>query len=480
MQKSSVKRIGVVVIGYCVLAVLFFWVVREGWTQRDVSSDAVNPVSYLGDLSSGVIEQTITVPMDELRELAVRPAAYGADTSGELRFQILDEGKNEVWACAVPAGELRYGEMHPLAVEPAITGAKNRRYTLRITGEGIPQGTGATVWYGTTQEAGRYDIAISTDEVLTLNGTQVEGMLVLEMKGADNMRAAGLFWPVCVALGALIAAFAVFYETRRSRNPQSGLFRAEDMLKKYSYLLRQLVMRDFKVKYKASALGMLWSFLNPLLMMAVYYFVFSTLFRSNIENFTVYLITGIVLFNYFSESTALGLLAIVGNASLITKVYVPKYIYPISKSLSSAINMMISMVPVLLIMLLTGVHLTKALLLLPFVLGCLILFSMGMCMLLSTSMAFFRDTQFLWSVLVTMWNFLTPIFYPESIIPQKMAFFYRLNPMYQFVSFMRSICIDGLTPAPGAYLGCILAAVIPFVIGFVVFRRNQDEFVLHL
>ena len=117
---------------------------------------------------------------------------------------------------------------------------------------------------------------------------------------------------------------------------------------RYRFLIQQLVSRDFKTKYKRSVLGIVWSFLNPLLTMLVQYVVFSTIFKSDIPNFPVYLLTGIVLFNFFSEACSMGITSILGNASLITKVYVPKYIYPVTRVLSSGINMLFSLVPLLL------------------------------------------------------------------------------------------------------------------------------------
>ena len=134
---------------------------------------------------------------------------------------------------------------------------------------------------------------------------------------------------------------------------------------------------------------MAWSFLNPLLTMAVYLFVFSTLFRSDIEHFPVYLMSGIVLLIFFSEATSLGLGAIVGNSHLIAKVYMPKIIYPLTKVLSASINLCISFVPLLIVMIITGVSLTKSLLLLPVVVMFLLVFSLDVSLILATLNVFF-------------------------------------------------------------------------------------------
>ena len=244
--------------------------------------------------------------------------------------------------------------------------------------------------------------------------------------------------------------------------------------------MRQLVSRDFKTKYKRSVLGVIWSFLNPLLVMAVQYVVFSTLFRTNINNFPVYLLTGIVFFSFFIEASSMSLMSIVGNTALITKVYMPKYIYPVTRVLSSSINLMLSFLPLILVILLTGTAITPAFILLPFGIVCLILFSMGIGMALSASMVFFRDTQFLWNVLSMLWMYATPIFYPESIIPAKFAFLIRFNPLYHFIKFSRTVILTGVSPDPSAYLYCAVFALGMLAFGAVVFKKTQDRFILHI
>lgn len=253
-----------------------------------------------------------------------------------------------------------------------------------------------------------------------------------------------------------------------------------DAFRRYNYLIRQLVSRDFKTKYKRSVLGVLWSFLNPLLTMTVQYIVFSTLFRGDIQNYPLYLLSGIVCFNFFNESTSMTLQAIVGNAALITKVYVPKYIYPLSRVLSSAINLLMSLIPLLLVMLLTRVPVRPAIVLLPVGLVCLFGFCLGVGMVLSTMMVFFRDTQFLWGVVSLLWMYATPIFYPESIIPEKFMLIYKCNPLYHIIRFIRIVLLQGVSPEPKAYALCLIASFVPLLVGVLVFKKNQDKFVLNL
>lgn len=251
-------------------------------------------------------------------------------------------------------------------------------------------------------------------------------------------------------------------------------------LKKYRFLIKQLVGRDFKTRYRRSVLGVFWSFLNPLLTMAVQYIVFSRLFRFDISNYSVYLLCGIVMFNYFSEACDATLNSIVVNAPLITKVYVPKYIYPLTKVFSSLINLFASMMPLLLISLISGVRLSWSFLLIPFPVVCIAVFCLGLGMLLATSMVFFQDTRYLWSVISMLWMYLTPIIYPISILPENLVWIVKMNPLYYFVDFLRTIVIGGTSPEPVMYLYCFLWAAGMLAVGSSVFARFQDDFILYL
>ncbi len=249
---------------------------------------------------------------------------------------------------------------------------------------------------------------------------------------------------------------------------------------RYTFLLEQLVKRNFNTKYRQSVLGVLWSFLNPLMTMAVQYLVFSQLFRSDISHFPVYLLTGIILFSFFNECVTLGMDSIVLNGPLITKVAMPKLIYPLSRSISSFISLVISLVPLLGAMLLSGTPLTPALLLIPAAIVLLFLFSLGMSLILCTLNVFFRDTRFLWSVVSLLWTYATPIFYPISIIPAAWQPIFRLNPMFQFIDFLRTIILQGAWPSWGQWGACVLCAALPLALGLLVFRRNEHKFVFHL
>lgn len=158
----------------------------------------------------------------------------------------------------------------------------------------------------------------------------------------------------------------------------------------------------------------------------------------------------------------------------------PKYIYPLTRVMSSIINLGISLIPLFLVSILTGVPFKKSVVLSLYFLWCIIIFSLGLGLFLSTSMVFFRDTQFLWGVLSMIWMYATPIFYPESILPDNFKLILKINPLYHFLKNIRICILDGISPEPVAYVGCILIALLALVIGSLVFWKNQDRFLLYL
>lgn len=289
-----------------------------------------------------------------------------------------------------------------------------------------------------------------------------------------------LYWPIVIAVFIGVSAYTVYGWKAAIRGKGTAVASVLTVYSRYGFLIKQLVSRDFKTKYKRSALGMAWSFMNPLLTMSVQYVVFSTIFKNNVANYPVYLLTGIVMYNFFNEAVTLGMTSITGNAALIKKVYMPKYIYPFSRIISSLINLAFALMPLLLVMLITGTPFRPSMFLLIFDILCLLCFVTGMTLLLSTSMTFFQDTQFLWSVVSMLWQYLTPIFYPETIIPESLRPIYRLNPMYQYITFARTCITEGVSPAPGAYLYCIATAGIVLALGLWVFKKQQNKFVLYL
>ena len=252
--------------------------------------------------------------------------------------------------------------------------------------------------------------------------------------------------------------------------------------KRYSFLMSQMISRDFKVKYKRSVLGVLWSLLQPLLMMGVMALVFSQMFKFRMEgvNYLVYLMTGLVMFNYFSESSNNAMTSIVFNFQLMTKVYIPKYIFPLSKCLFVGINFLLSLIPLFLIVIITGAPISFNYLLLPYVFICMFLFTVGIGFVLSTISVFLRDMFYIYSIILTIWQYFTPIFYDISMLPMYLQQLFKFNPLYQYVTFARTILLDGKMPSAASFLWCGLSGVIMFIIGCVVFKEKQDKFIYYV
>ena len=212
--------------------------------------------------------------------------------------------------------------------------------------------------------------------------------------------------------------------------------------RRFMPLLRELVVRDIKVRYRHSALGLVWTVLNPLLMMVVITIVFSTFFRQNIPNFPIYYLSGSLIFAFNSESTTTALNSIISNASLIKKVYIPKY--------------------------------------LPIPIFYTFLFSVGLGILLSAVTVFFRDIAHFYSVFILAWTYFTPIFYPVEILPDAVMKLMRLNPMYHLVTYMRSIVLYGVFPSLKENLLCLCLGLLMLALGLFVFYKKQDKFVLYV
>ena len=461
---------------FMALTCLFYWIVKDDWKQTLIVTDPVNQDSIVPGMKDGtLISQTLTVRPDRLDRLVLTAGPLPGETlDGSVTITLRDGDAQELARWQISQEDVTdNGQI----ILPVTDGNRIGGRKAELTIEGADN---LAVWYGNTRSAGKFDVEVESEGVLTVNGEPLNGELVLRQEGICQTPYMDYFWYAAAGLLCVCCGVLLWAHARRKSGRLCVLNRAVDTARQYQFLLRTLVVRDFRVKYKASILGVFWSFLNPLLMTLVYWFVFSTIFQNSIENFVVYVMSGIVLFNYLSDSTNLGMLSIVGNAGLITKVYMPKFILPISKVLSSAINLLISMIPLLIITAVTGVPFHRSMLLLPLVLLLLIVFCAGIALFLSACMVFFRDVQFLWSVLLTVWSFMSPLFYPESIIPARFLTLYHMNPMYQYLYFTRTIILGGVSPAPVSYLYCILCSAVALTIGMYVFRHNQDKFILYL
>lgn len=473
---ASLRRLAAgLVLVYVAAVVLFYFLAGEQLHLRQSRGNVALPAADSGtvELAAGsVVEQRFFTEIQRLERIDIQWGAYYRANAGTVLAELVDLRTGGVLLSQTfDAAEIQEGGLTTLTAETPLEGLYRAPLLLRVTADSRPGSAASPLMNAQGQEEGWE---------LSLNGAPTPGMLCFALSGTDYIWTGLHYWQFAAAGLALILLFLAVVRYRFRTGKHSYIVNAVIAVQKYRFLIRQLVSRDFKTKYKRSILGVFWSFLNPLMTMMVQYFVFSTIFKNDVPYFAAYLIVGTVMFNFFSEACGMTLTSILGNASLITKVYMPKYIYPLTRTLSSAVNLSISLLPALIVCLATGVRLQKSVVLSLYFFACVIVFSLGLGMLLATSMVFFRDTQFLWGVLNMMWMYATPIFYPETILPDNLKFVLQINPLYHFLKSIRMCILDGLSPEPAVYVQCLMIALGMLLAGAFVFYREQNKFALYL
>ena len=472
------------ILGYVCLVVLVYFLMGYQLHFRTSRGNLEQPAAEAGTVElvqGAVVEQIFSVKIQRLQSVSVQWGTYYRTNSGTVTMELINQADGSVvMSQSIDAASITEGGHTVMTAKEPVETVYGMPLVLRIYADSQPGSAVSPMMNLAAPEQEDGDGENAVPFTLLLNGEPTEGVLCFSATGEDYIWTGLHYWEFAAGFGAVLALAAILIWYRYKKGKHSYVVNALVAVRKYRFLIRQLVDRDFKTKYKRSVLGVFWSFLNPLLTMAVQYVVFSSLFRFDVPYYPAYLIIGIVFFNFFSESTSLALGSIIGNASLITKVYVPKYIYPLTRVLSSLVNLVISLIPLLLVTLVSGLVPTKAYLLVPFALVCLAVFSLGIGLLLAALMVFFRDIQFLWGVLTMIWMYLTPLFYPVSILPKNVARVLDVNPLYYFITFARTCFIDGISPEPVMYAQCAMMALVTLVIGALVFRKSQDRFVLYL
>ena len=245
-------------------------------------------------------------------------------------------------------------------------------------------------------------------------------------------------------------------------------------------LFRSLRARDIKIKYRRSVLGVLWTLLNPICMMVILSIVFSNLFKFDIENFPLYVLSGQVVFNFFNDSTTSAMSSIIGSSSLIKKVYVPKYLFVVSRILSSFINLMASFTALILVMIATRVELRWSVVLAVIPLMLLVFFSLGVGLLLSALAVKFRDVIHLYSVFTTGLMYLMPVIYPMSMLPDKIKAIVLLNPLTNMLQMFRDAMLNGKCFSLMSFFIGMGEALMMLGIGLYIFYKSQDDFIMEI
>ncbi len=253
------------------------------------------------------------------------------------------------------------------------------------------------------------------------------------------------------------------------------MFRAARELLQYRPLLLNLVSRDLKVRYKRSVLGVVWTLLNPLLMMIVLGIVFSNVMRLSMAHFTVYFLSAFVLWNFVAQTTTWSTACLLGYAPLIRKIYVPKSIFILATVLSGLVNLLISLIPLAGLMLVVSHPLTPALLFLPVPIVLAALFAFGVSLLLASICIEFNDVVQMYQAAQLAWMYLTPVIYPLEAVPEQWRWVIKLNPMFYLVEAFRQPIYGGVVPSAKQVGVCAVIATVSVIVGWSLFERRADR-----
>lgn len=473
--KKSKRLLVYLAVIYWVFAIGIYTIAYPQFRYSPVVGEKLVADSVVGEIhDEQVYTQKLISPCDVIETVAIMTGNYDRENTGCLVLTLRDSGNTLLAEKTIAVSDFVSNDYTSISFDSPIEVGSGEEVVFEITSRECMPGNAITVYVSGSMNSQK------ETENHKLNGEEARGTLCVQLNGYNNL----LFYLTYLFLvsGAfvLMSIYAAWCWKQAKKDIPNLLATLCILYTRYGFLMKQLVAREFKQKYKRSTLGMMWSVMNPLLTMIVQYVVFSTIFKSNIPHYPVYLLSGIVFFSFFNEAVNLGMTAITTNASLIKKVYMPKYVYPISRVITSLVNFALALIPLFLIVIGTRVPIRASVLLLVFDIVCFLLFIVGLSLLLSTVVTFFQDMLHLWGVLCMIWQYLTPIFYPETIIPARFLAIYRLNPLYQFITFARTCIIDGISPAPQAYFMCLFYALGMLAVGGAVFKKYQNEFAFRL
>lgn len=251
-------------------------------------------------------------------------------------------------------------------------------------------------------------------------------------------------------------------------------------IKKEWFLFEELVKRDFKRKYSRTVLGMAWSILSPLLQLLVLRLVFAHLFGRNVDHFTIYLFCGTLVYGYFKESTSTGMNSLKANSAIFSKINVPKYLFLFSKNISSLINFGLTLCVFFLFVAFDHVTFTWKFLLLIYPILCLVVFNVGVGLILSALVVFFRDTTYIYEIVTMLLHYMSAIFYTIDSFSVTVQNLFLINPVYCYIRYFRLVVLEGAVPSLTIHLLCMGYAVVALLAGFLIYRKNNQKFLYYL
>ena len=251
-------------------------------------------------------------------------------------------------------------------------------------------------------------------------------------------------------------------------------------LKRHQFLFEELVKRDFKKKYKRTVLGMFWSILSPLIMLFVMKLVFTQFFGRSMEHYSIYLFCGNLIFAFFNESTSQGMTSLLSNASIFTKVNVPKYLFLFSKNVQCLINFGLTLCVFVLFCILDRIIFTWRWILLVYPICLLVCFNIGVGLILSALYVFFRDIQYLWGIFTQLLMYMSAIFYTVESYSPVIQNAFLLNPVYLFIRYFREIVIAATIPPLWYHLLMAFDALLVVGIGCLMYKKYNHRFLYYV
>jgi ABC-2 type transport system permease protein len=247
---------------------------------------------------------------------------------------------------------------------------------------------------------------------------------------------------------------------------------------RYKDLLRLLIATNIKTRYRRSVLGVAWTLLSPLLTMIVITIAFSAIFRFSVPNYPVYVLAGLVFYGFFQESTTQSMTSLVWGSTLLRKVYIPAAVFPIAAVGTALVNLGLTLIPLLLITLYFKQPLNWTLLFVPAAMMMAAMFSLGVGLILSSIAVVFSDVVEMWGVIVRALFYLTPVMYPVEIVPERLIWLIKINPLYHMMLCWREPIYRGALPPLDSVLKALVWSVGTLLVGWWVFSRRSHQFAL--
>jgi ABC-2 type transport system permease protein len=249
---------------------------------------------------------------------------------------------------------------------------------------------------------------------------------------------------------------------------------------RYRELIWELALKELRIRYKRSVLGFLWALLHPALLMIILTLVFGSLMRFPIQHYSIFLLSALLPWTFFSQSLTYSVESVVGNADLLRKVYVAKLVFPIAAVLSNVINFLLSLVPLALLIAVVRLPFHWTWIYIPVAMLSLFLFTLGASFFFATANVFYRDVSHIVQILLSAWFYASPIIFSLDFIPAKYHWIFRLNPMLYILNGFRLGIYYGMIPSPQSVIASLACGVLALIVGFHIFKRYQNTFVFYV